>query len=126
MKPEHKKIIGDLIDIFDDYEALNAKTATQRNVEACCDYNKHIFYRLCDIAKTEIFSCIFYNWYLDNYKTYENLVAAAMKGEDDFLRDKFTKIVKLSDISLTDIIVIFENELRDYFKNKQQEENEND
>ena len=126
MKPEHKKIIGDLIDIFDDYEELNAKKKTQGIVEACCDYNKHLFYRLCDISKSDIFSFVFDEWFLKKYKTYDSLVEAAKKGESEFLQTTFIRLIKLSEITLTDIVYIFEKELIKYFKDKQEEETQND
>ena len=126
MKPEHKKIIGDLIDIFDDYEELNAKRKTQENVVPYCDYNKHLFYRLCDIFKSDIFSFVFDTWFLKGYKTYDSLIDAAKKGKDDFLQSKCKKLIKLSEITLTDIVYIFDTELREYFKDKQEEETQND
>lgn len=126
MKNEHKEILNRLIDIFDDYEELNAKRKTQENVVPYCDYNKNLFHRICDMTKSDIFSSIFYEWYLENYKTYDGLVAAAKEGKDGFLREKYVKLIKLSEIKLTDIVYIFERELREYFKDQQEEENEND
>lgn len=126
MKPEHKKMIGDLIDIFDDYEELNATKRRQGNVEACCDYNKHLFYRLCDMSKSDIFFIFFNEWYLNKYKTYDSLVDAAKKGKDDFLQSESIKLIKLSEITLTDIVYIFDTELREYFKDTQEEETQND
>ena len=128
MKPEHKKIIGDLIDIFDDYEKNTGEYDMNKkaNVEYVYDYDSCLFCRLCNEFKSEIFLLLFDRFDLNRYKTSEKFFLDALKGNDSFLKRKTKELVSRFNIPPLTIVLLFKMEIKHYIDKKQEEETQND